>query len=89
MIFGDLDAFLADLLAEDAPPLALKLRPQVLGGHVHIDVFVGTDADHLQNAGRLVVGPKQAHVFGAVLALGARAMPDKVTFLPWPFEVVR
>ncbi len=88
-IFGDLDGFLADILAEDAPPLAVKLRQQIRGAHVHIDVFVGADAEHLENAGHIVVGPKQAHLLTAALAVGARAMPEKVTLLPWPFEVAR
>lgn len=89
MIFGDLDAFLEDLLAENATPMAVKLRQQIRGEHVHVDVFVGVDADHLQLAGNLVLRPKESNLFSAVLALGARAIPDKVTLLPWPYEVVR
>lgn len=32
----------------------IKFREDTRGSHVHIDVFVGPDEEHLANAGRLV-----------------------------------
>jgi len=39
--------------------MTIKLRKQLLGGHVHIDVFVGKDKDHLARSGELVLRPEE------------------------------
>lgn len=33
----------------------VRLRYRLLGGHVHVRVFVGKDVDHLQKSGDLVL----------------------------------
>ena len=43
--------------------MQFKLRNEKLGGHVHIDVFVGSDEDHLALAGTLVMRPGEAAAF--------------------------
>jgi len=35
--------------------MAIKVRKEILGSHVHLAVFVGPDEDHLALAGRLVM----------------------------------
>lgn len=51
--------------------MILKFREQLLGGHVHVDVFVGRDRDHLANAGRLVFGVDEWPTLAAALQNGA------------------
>lgn len=35
--------------------MMMKLKDTLRGGHVHVDVFVGPDADHLAHTGTLVL----------------------------------
>lgn len=48
--------------------MIFKLRSALLGGHVHIDVFVGPDADHLAKTGTLVMRPDEAKSFESKFA---------------------
>lgn len=43
-----------------------KLRSETLGGHVHIDLFVGKDLDHLAKSGTLVLRLEEAKDFAAL-----------------------
>jgi hypothetical protein len=45
--------------------MKFKLRNEKRGGHVHIDVFVGPDEDHLALAGTLVMRAGEAAAFEA------------------------
>lgn len=48
--------------------MVFKLRTELLGAHVHIDVFVGPDADHLAKTGTLVMRPDEAKSFESKFA---------------------
>jgi len=51
--------------------MTLKLKKQHLGGHIHVDVFSGPDADHLALAGSLVFLPAECDEFcRAITSLG-------------------
>lgn len=43
--------------------MTIKIKKEVLGGHAHLDVFVGPDADHLAKAGHLVLREGEAREF--------------------------
>lgn len=56
--------------------MIIKLRSEPAGPeHIHESVFIGTDADHLQLAGRLVLDVAQWQRFGVLLQLGAAEAP--------------
>lgn len=52
--------------------MTFKLRSRALGGHVLTTLFVGVDADHLQNSGDLVMGAEQWCVLTMVLSAGCQ-----------------
>jgi hypothetical protein len=63
--------------------MTIKLRSRLLGAHVHVGVFLGTDADHLQNSGDLVMDVGQWCKLTILLASGhleSRRGPDPVDF---------
>ena len=51
--------------------VVIKLRSKRSGPHVHEDVFVGPDKDHMGLAGRLTFSVGEWQLFGAALKLGA------------------
>ena len=55
----------------DNEAMVIKLRSKRSGPHVHEDVFVGPDKDHMSLAGRLTFDVGQWQLFGAALKLGA------------------
>jgi hypothetical protein len=51
--------------------MILKLRDRHMGGHVHVDVFIGPDADHLAKSGELVFKVSEWIAVGLTLAFGS------------------
>lgn len=47
--------------------LAIKIKYQLVGQHVHIYVYVGPDTDHLASAGKLIMRKEEWEVTHAVL----------------------
>jgi len=52
-----------------------KLRAELLGRHVHADLFVGYRVDALANAGKVVMHVPEWQCFESALVLGARRVP--------------
>ena len=52
--------------------MTIKTRDELLGGHVHIGVFIGKDADHLQKAGDVCVDADQWTQVHSMFACGAQ-----------------
>jgi hypothetical protein len=52
--------------------MVIKLRERLAGGHVHGDVFMGPDAEHLANCGRLVMRVDEWALFVGWLQLAGR-----------------
>src|SRR6266536_3314875 len=50
--------------------MILKLRDKLLGDHVHVDVFIGPDTEHLAKAGTLVFRVHEWRAFGVMISLG-------------------
>jgi hypothetical protein len=60
----------------DPPLLAvIKLRYEVLGGHVHAKVFVGPRPEELALSGNLVMTAREWQDFEGALLLGAPRVP--------------
>lgn len=62
-------------------PTAIKLRCEARGAHVHVDLFIGPDADHLALSGRLVFRVGEWQLFGAALLLGVDHMRNHLEVL--------
>lgn len=56
--------------------MLLKLYGEKAGEHVHIKFFMGPDADHLANCGKLILRIGEWQLLGACLLLGAGHMPE-------------
>jgi len=56
--------------------MILKIRDELRGGHVHVDFFIGPDADHLAKSGTLVFNVREWHLVGLMLAYGAAHIGD-------------
>ena len=54
--------------------MLIRLRSTRKGDHVHEQVFMGKDADHIALTGTLVMDVGQWQTFGAALMLGAGCM---------------
>lgn len=54
--------------------MVIKLRSHLLGHHVHTTLFMGADADHLQNSGVLVTDVEQWCVLNVMLGTGQVAL---------------
>lgn len=52
----------------------LKLASDKAGEHVHVTVFMGPDADHLANCGKVILRIGEWQLFGACVLLGADHM---------------
>ena len=62
--------------------MVFKLKSKRRGDHVHEQVFVGPDVDHLALVGTLVFRIGEWQEFGAALGLGAERMHGmKVVFV--------
>ena len=53
--------------------MIIKTRDELLGGHVHIGLFIGKDVDHLQKAGDICVDASQWAQVHSMFACGAEA----------------
>jgi hypothetical protein len=53
----------------------MKLRYELRGHHVHVDLFGGTRPEELALCGRLVMTVPEWHAFEGALALGAPRVP--------------
>jgi hypothetical protein len=51
-----------------------KLKSKRKGDHIHATIFIGEDADHLANAGKLIFRVGEWQLFGAALKLGSREL---------------
>ncbi len=56
--------------------MILKLRDKLLGDHVHVDVFIGPDTEHLAKAGTLVFRVHEWRAFGVMISLGSTRMAE-------------
>lgn len=54
--------------------MIIRLRGERKGESVHERVFMGTDGEHLELAGTLVMSIGEWQTFGAALLLGAKQM---------------
>lgn len=59
----------------------VKLRSKRSGIHVHDNVYVGPDVDHLAFVGTLVLDVGQWQELGAALRLGSRQMKGRLTVI--------
>ena len=67
----------------------IRLRSERKGEHVHTTVFVGEDANHLANAGDLVLRVGEWQAFGTALRLGAKQMGDVIVDSPGDENVIK
>jgi hypothetical protein len=58
--------------------MVLKIRDALKGDHVHVDFFVGPDADHLVLAGTLVFRIPEWAAVGVTLAFGSAHVGENV-----------
>jgi hypothetical protein len=65
--------------------MTIKIRKEVLGGHTHLDVFMGPDKDHVAKAGSLVLRNEEVKEFeGAVLSPHKTCSCGKMySFIDW------
>lgn len=57
------------------PGAVIKVRYELRGAHVHVDVFMGERRGELALTGRLVMTAPEWQAFEAALALGAPLVP--------------
>jgi len=69
--------------------MILKIRDRLLGAHVHVDVFIGPDADHLAKSGELVFTVREWCAFGALLAYGAAHIGEDVGLIFGGIEAMK
>ncbi len=58
--------------------MIIKMRSMRLGEHVHEQVFVGPDEEHLALAGTLILRMGEWQSLGAALLLGAERMHGRL-----------